>query len=155
MGVQLLKSPKLVLFGINLPKKGIPPEPIFTKFVLGEDVPGPHPHAKFHRRGFKNIGLQPQKLRKIAIFGINFPLRESSGGPQGAQLQTACNDTIIVLKITLLHSVSVITNFVIPKRDKKADKKYHTFSSTGGACPTIPTIIGMVIEEVRPIFAPS
>jgi len=29
-----------------------------------------------------------------------------------------CNDTIIVLKITLLRSVSVITNFVIPKRDK-------------------------------------
>ena len=26
-----------------------------------------------------------------------------------------CNDTITVLKITLLHSVSVITNFVIPK----------------------------------------
>jgi len=26
-----------------------------------------------------------------------------------------CNDTISVLKITLLHSVSVVTNFVIPK----------------------------------------
>ena len=26
-----------------------------------------------------------------------------------------CNDAIIVLKITLLHSVSVMTNFVIPK----------------------------------------
>jgi len=34
-----------------------------------------------------------------------------------------CNGTIIVLKITLLHSVSVITNFVIPKRDKKNVKK--------------------------------
>jgi len=30
-----------------------------------------------------------------------------------------CNDAIIVLKITLLHSVSVITNFVITMRDKK------------------------------------
>ena len=29
-----------------------------------------------------------------------------------------CNGTIIVLKISLLHSISVITNFVIPKRDK-------------------------------------
>jgi len=39
-----------------------------------------------------------------------------------------CNDTIIVLKIILLYSVSVITNFVIPKRDKKQpDKKHHTF----------------------------
>ena len=67
-----------------------------------------------------------------------------------------CNDTVIVLKITLLHSVSVITNFVIPKRDKKTDKqtkKHHTSSSTAGVRPTIPTILGMVIEEVRPIFA--
>ena len=42
-----------------------------------------------------------------------------------------CNDTIIVLKITLLHSVSVITNFVIPKRDKQTktqtNKTSHFF----------------------------
>jgi len=31
--------------------------------------------------------------------------------------------------------------------------KNHTFSSIAGARPTIPTIIGMVIEEVRPVFA--
>ena len=30
-----------------------------------------------------------------------------------------CNGSIIVLKITMLHSVSVITNFVIPKRDRQ------------------------------------
>ena len=70
-----------------------------------------------------------------------------------------CNDTIIVLKIRLLHIVSVITNFVIPKRDekqtnKKKTKKHHTFSSTAGARPRIPTILGIVIEKVRPIFAP-
>jgi len=44
-----------------------------------------------------------------------------------------CTDTIIVLKITLFHSVSVITNFVIPKHDKKnrqTDKKHHTFLSS-------------------------
>ena len=64
----------------------------------------------------------------------------------------ACNDTIIVLKITLIHSVSVITNFVIPKRDRQ---KHRTFSSTGGARPTISTILGTVIEEVRTIFAPQ
>ena len=65
-----------------------------------------------------------------------------------------CNDTIIVLKLTLLHSVYVITNFVIPKRDKQT--KNHTFSSTAGARPTIRTILDMliVIDEVRPIFAP-
>jgi len=70
-----------------------------------------------------------------------------------------CNGTIIVLKIILLHSVSVITNFVIPKRDQKnkqknEQKKHHTFLSTAGARPTILTILGMVIEEVRPVFAP-
>jgi len=65
------------------------------------------------------------------------------------------NDTITVLKITLFDSVSVITNFVIPKRDKKQTKNtHHTFSSSAGASPTIPTILGMVIEEVRTIFAP-
>jgi len=64
-----------------------------------------------------------------------------------------CNDTIIVLKITLLHGVSVITNFVIPKRDKKTDKKHHTFSSTAGGRPTIPTILGTVIEDACPVFA--
>jgi len=64
-------------------------------------------------------------------------------------------NTIIVLKIILLHSFSVITNFVIPKRDKKTDrqtKKHHTFLSTAGARPRIPTILGMVIEEVCPVF---
>jgi len=62
-----------------------------------------------------------------------------------------CSDTI-----TLLRSVSVVTNFVIPKHDKQknTDKKHHTFWSTAGARPTIPTILGMVIEEVCTIFEP-
>jgi len=38
-----------------------------------------------------------------------------------------CDDTIIVLKITLLHSISVITNFVIPKRDKNRQITSHFF----------------------------
>jgi len=33
-------------------------------------------------------------------------------------------------------------------------QKHHTFSSTAGARPMIPTILGTVIEEVRPVFAP-
>jgi len=36
---------------------------------------------------------------------------------------TLCNGTIIVLKIALLHGVSIITNFIIPKRDIKKQKK--------------------------------
>ena len=54
---------------------------------------------------------------KNGNFGINLPVRENSGGPY----------TIIVLKITLLHSVCVITNFVIPKRDKQTDRKTPLF----------------------------
>jgi len=69
-----------------------------------------------------------------------------------------CNGTIIVLTVSLLHGVSVITNFVIPKRDKKTKKNeqkiHHTFSYIAGARPTFPTILGMVIEEVRPVYAP-
>ena len=70
-----------------------------------------------------------------------------------------CNDIIslIVLKITPLHSVSVITIFVIPKRDQKADrqtKNITLFLYTAGARPRILIIVGVVIEEVRPIFAP-
>ena len=37
-----------------------------------------------------------------------------------------CNGTVIVLKITLLHSVCVITNFVILKCDKKQIKTNKT-----------------------------
>jgi len=56
-------------------------------------VPGLHLYANFDRSGFKNVGLQPQKSRKITLFGINFSLRENLGGPQtklnmGVQLQT-------------------------------------------------------------------
>ena len=76
----------------------------------------------------------PPKSPKIAIFGINLSLRKKSRG-YIEKLEYRCtirnlilpnplyNGTIIVLKITLLHSVSVITNFVIPKRDKKKNKK--------------------------------
>jgi len=37
--------------------------------------------------------------------------------------------------------------------NKQTDKEHGTFSSTAGARPTIPTMLGMVIEEVRTIFA--
>ena len=37
-----------------------------------------------------------------------------------------CNDIIIVLKITLLHSISVIANLVITKREQKKETKNIT-----------------------------
>jgi len=59
-----------------------------------------------------------------------------------------CNDTIIVLKVTPLHSVSVITNFVIPKCDKQ--KSVTLFRLQPARDPRSPPP-----EEVRPIFAPT
>jgi len=52
----------------------------FTKFGVGEGVPGPHDHANFQHCGFKNVGLRPPK---IEIFGINLPIRirKNPGGP--------------------------------------------------------------------------
>ena len=69
-----------------------------------------------------------------------------------------CNGTIIVLKITLfiafpLSQTSGFQSVIKKNRQKKRTKKHHTFSSTAGARPTIPTVLGMVIEEVRPVFA--
>ena len=109
----------------------------------------------------KEIYTNGQNRPKYLFFCYKFaPKKKSRGSIQKLEYRCTtrnlplCNGTIIVLRISLLHSVSVITNFVIPKCDKQTDKKnHHTFSSTAGARPTIPTILGMVIEEVRPVFA--
>jgi len=102
------------------------------------------------------------KNREKSQFLVFTPIRKFWGYPEKVEYRCTttnyfplCNDTVIILKITLLHNVSVIINFVIPMHDKKKQtKKQHTFSSTAGARPTIPIILGMVIEEVRPIFSP-
>jgi len=56
-----------------------------------------------------------------------------------------CNDITIVLKIAPLHSVSVITNFVIPKYDKQTKQtplfskfipKITNVGDFGGCKPT-------------------
>ena len=204
MGLQPPKSLKLVIFGINFPKKGIPLKrflqnlawggrprfapscqivslsvkkcgstaPIIAKICIflykfaqqgytplrsqfynilpgGERFPGPHSHGKFHCYSFKNVALRPPKSPKMVIFGINLPIMGKFKGfieKLDYRCTTTnlplCNGTIIVLKITLLHSVSVNINFIIPKRDKRQTKKRHTFSSTAGALSMIPTILG-------------
>jgi len=203
-GLTAPKSPNLVIFGINLSKRGIPPSAIFTKFRLGEGLPGLHLHAKIYRCGFKYVppksiicapkgyiylsnfyriwpgvshvpiitltftfvalkcGLTAVKIAKNSNFWYKFaPKKKSRASIEKLEYRCTtrnlplCNSTIILLKITLLHSVSVITNFVIPKRDKQTDRqKNHTFSSTAGARPTIPTVLSKLIEKVRPVFAP-
>ena len=65
----------LVIFGVNLPQRGIYPQPIFTKFGMREGLSGSHPQAKFYRFGLVNMGLRPKKLPKMVIFGTNFPQR--------------------------------------------------------------------------------
>jgi len=38
----------------------------------GEGVPGPHPHAQFHRCAFKILYITALKIAKIGIFGYKF-----------------------------------------------------------------------------------
>ena len=117
--------------------------------------------AFMHSIARQKCGLTAAKISKNSNFWYKFfPKKKSRWSIEKFEYRCTtrnfplCNGTIIVLKITLLHGVSVITNFVIPKPDRQTDKKHHTFSSTAGARPTIPTIFGMMIEEIRAIFAP-
>jgi len=96
------------------------------------------------------------KLAKNCNFWYKFaPKKKSNGFIEKLEYSCTtrnlplCNGTLIALKITLHHSVSVITNFVIPKRDRQTDKNITLF----GLQPAR-DILGMVIEEVRPVFAP-
>jgi len=74
------------------------------------------------------------KIVQMVIFGINLRQGEKSSGSR-ENLEYRCttrnlplyNDTIIVLEITPLNSVSVITNFVIRKNDKTKQKTSHFF----------------------------
>ena len=45
------------------------------------------------------------------------------------------------------------TGMAALRADLPVMEKHHTFSSTAGVRPTIPTLVGMVIEKVRTIFA--
>jgi len=158
-GLKPPKSQKNTNFWYIFSPKGYIRYAIFTKFGVGEGLPCTHNHANFHFCGFKNVALRPPKLPKIAIFGINLPLGGSLEKLEHrctTRNLPLCNGTIIVLKISLVHSVSVMTNFVIPKRDKQTDKKITPFrlQPARESRPTIPTILGMVIEEDRTIFAP-
>ena len=159
MGLQPPKSPKLVIFGINVPKRGIPLKRFLQYLAFGRE--------SRVRTLTPNFAVLTFKMWAYSLKNRNFwckftPMGKFWGftGKVEYKCTTAhlplCNGALTVLKIILLHSVSVITNFVIPKRDKKQTDRQKTshFLSTAGARPRIPTILGMVIEEVLPIFAP-
>jgi len=97
----------LVIFGINLPSRGIlpisnimslPHSDIiffginlsdFYKIWLGEGVPGPHLRAKVYRSGLKNVGLQPQKSQKNRNFWYKFaPKVKFRGSTEKAEYDT-------------------------------------------------------------------
>jgi len=92
-----LTAPKIAQIGnfwYKFPEKEYTPYAIFKiKFGLGRESQIRTCMPNFIVLAQKKWPIQPQKSRKIAIFGINFPLRENLGGPQkklniGVQLQT-------------------------------------------------------------------
>jgi len=54
-------------FWSNLPLRSEFSSPIFTKLDVGDDVPTPYPHAKFHYCGIRNVGLSQQKFSKYVF----------------------------------------------------------------------------------------
>jgi len=69
------KIAKIGNFWYKFDQKGYTPLSDIYKIWLGEEVPGPHPHAKFHRCGCrpKNVGLQPQNREKGNFWYKGFP----------------------------------------------------------------------------------
>jgi len=125
------KSKKNANLWYTFAPKGYIPFGDFYKILPGGGSPRPHYSAKFQRCSFKTVAVRHQKSPKMVIFGKKkfAPLEKFWGsiGKLEHRCTTTylplCNDTIIVLKIILLHVVSIITNFVIPKRDKKTNKQ--------------------------------
>ena len=144
------------------PKGVYPLKPFLQNLAWGRESQVPTLTPNFTIVALKMYTCSPQNLQKNVNFWYKFAPKEKFWGFTD-KVKYRCtttnlpvsNDTIIVLKITLLHSVSIITNFIIPKCDKKNRQKiHHTSLSTAGTQPTIPTILGTVIEELCAIFAP-
>ena len=117
----LLRCTKLVICGINLPKNVISLLSNFYKFGMVEGITGPHHHAKFHRCGFKNVGL-PIKSSKNGNCWYTFPpKRKSWRSTDKLEYKCAttnlrirlCNSTITILKIHCLIAfpLSQISSF--------------------------------------------
>jgi len=60
-------------FWYKFSPKGVYPLKLFLQNLAWGGSPALHPHAKFYRCGFKNVGLQPPKSQKLVFFGTYFP----------------------------------------------------------------------------------
>jgi len=117
-------------------------------------------HVRFFVPNFTVLGLNVwayslKNCEKPQFFRINLPIRENFGGPQkklniGAQLRTF----LYAMTPELFWKYTASYHKLPHSKAWQTDKKHHTFLSTAGARPTISTILGMVIEEVRTIFTP-
>jgi len=153
MGLQPPQSPKLVIFGINLPKKGIPLKRFKkNKIWLGGGSPRSAPACQISSFWLKEMWAYSLKNHN---FWYKFARKGTfRGSTEKVKYRCAttnlplCNDTISVLIITLLP-LSQTSSF---QSVTKTYKKHHTFSSSAGEQPTIPTILDVVTEEVRTIF---
>jgi len=115
------KSLKLLIFGIYFCLKGVYPlNQVLENLAWGRVSQVPTITLTFTFVALK-MWSYGRKNRKNSNFWYKFaPKKKSRQSTE--KLEYRCNGTIIVLQITLHHSVSVITNFVIPKRDKKQTK---------------------------------
>jgi len=129
-----LQAPKSVIFWYKFPLKGYIPLSVY-KIWHGRGSPRSPPSCQISPLSLLNCGLTAPKIAKNCNFWYKFaPKGIFWGSTEKVEYRCRCtttnlhlcNDTIIVLKITLLYSVSVISNFVIPKCDKKADRQKNT-----------------------------
>jgi len=92
MWVYTPKIAEIGNFWYKFAHKGYTPLSDFLiKFGLGQGVPGPHPHTKFHRFRFINVGLQPQNREK-SHFSYKFALRKNFGG-SAEKVEYRCTTT--------------------------------------------------------------
>jgi len=115
-----LTAPKIAKIGnfwYNFGQKGPLQRLFFTTFGLGTESQVRILMPNFTVMALKNVGLQPPKSQKNGNFLYKFaPKGKFWGSTEKVEYRCTitnllvCNDTIIVLNIILLHSVSVITS---------------------------------------------
>jgi len=122
------KKSHLGLFLVNFAPKGRIPLSDFYKIERGRGSPRSSPSHQISTLWRSKL----PKMVKIAPKGKSWKSIEklkyrcSVHSCKSANLSLPlCNGTIIVSKVTLINNVSVSTDFVIRKHDKKG-KKHHT-----------------------------